>query len=152
MFHREDDSRYSFGASKLTAEEARRIANGIARLPEFMTQRRGFHIRGSGRRWRPDRPYHVAVEDLYLRSHWDAIDTICRLNSIPFNATGEKIQADGCWVVFEFAWQMDAILFWKRFQGRWLRGSEFHYPEPPENLPPLKEPTFWQPFKPSDAR
>jgi hypothetical protein len=23
---------------------------------------------------------------------------------------------------------MDAILFWARFEGRWLRGSEFHYP------------------------
>ena len=28
---------------------------------------------------------------------------------------------------------MDAILFWDRFEGRWLRGSEFHYPERPEN-------------------
>jgi hypothetical protein len=26
---------------------------------------------------------------------------------------------------------MDAILFWNRFQGRWLRGDEFHYPEVP---------------------
>ena len=25
-----------------------------------------------------------------------------------------------------------------RFQGRWLRGTEFHYPERPENLPSLK--------------
>jgi hypothetical protein len=34
---------------------------------------------------------------------------------------------------------MDAILFWHRFQGRWLRGDEFHYPEVPLGLPPLKD-------------
>ena len=33
---------------------------------------------------------------------------------------------------------MDAILFWDRFKGRWLRGTEFHYPERPVNLPSLK--------------
>jgi hypothetical protein len=33
---------------------------------------------------------------------------------------------------------MDAILLWARFEGRWLRGTEFHYPERPENLPALK--------------
>jgi hypothetical protein len=31
---------------------------------------------------------------------------------------------------------MDAILFWDRFTGRWLRGTEFHYPERPADLPP----------------
>jgi hypothetical protein len=36
-------------------------------------------------------------------------------------------------------WQMDAILFWHRFQGRWLRGDEFHYPEVRQDLPPLKD-------------
>lgn len=140
IFCRDDESRYSFGASKLTAEEARRIACGIARLPEFLKQRQGFHVRGSGKRWKPERPYHVALMDLYVRSHWAAIDAICKLNSLPFNATGEKIEDGGCWIVYEFASQMDAILFWNRFEGRWLLGTEFHYPARPENLLPLKEP------------
>jgi hypothetical protein len=39
---------------------------------------------------------------------------LCKLNSLPFNATGEKIQRDGTWCVYEFTWQMDAILFWRR--------------------------------------
>jgi hypothetical protein len=51
------------------------------------------------------------------------------LNSLPFNATGEVIENDGVWRVYEFSWRMDAILFWERFEGRWLRGTEFHYPE-----------------------
>ena len=53
--------------------------------------------------------------------------------------TGEVIEKDGTWRVHEFTWQMDAILFWNRFQGRWLRGDEFHYPEVPQGLPPLKD-------------
>jgi hypothetical protein len=104
-----------------------------------MAQRRGFVERGGGKRWNPKRPYHVALEDNYAREHWFAIDAVCKLNSLPFNATGEKIQRDGTWCVYEFTWQMDAILFWHRFQGRWLRGDEFHYPEAPQNLPPLRD-------------
>jgi hypothetical protein len=42
---------------------------------------------------------------------------LCRLNSLPFNATGEVIQKDGVWRVYEFTWQMDAILFWDRFEA-----------------------------------
>ncbi len=56
---------------------------------------------------------------------------------MPFNSTGEIIQNDGVWKVYEFTWQMDAILFWDRFEGRWLRGTEFHYPERLANLPSL---------------
>lgn len=110
-FRRDDEARYSFGASKLTSDEARRLARGIARLPEFMAQRRGFFPRGGGKRWNPKRPYHVALEDMYVREHWFSIDAICKLNSLPFNATGEKIQQGATWCVYEFAWQMDAILF-----------------------------------------
>jgi hypothetical protein len=61
-----------------------------------------------------------------------------RLNGLPFNSTGETIQNDGLWKVYEFTRQMDAILFSDRFKGRWLRGKEFHYPERPANLPALK--------------
>jgi hypothetical protein len=39
---------------------------------------------------------------------------------------------------------MDAILFWNRFEGRGLRGTEFHYPERPANLPSLKP--LWPKF------
>ena len=45
------------------------------------------------------------------------------LNSLPFNATGEVIQNDGVWRLYEYTWQMDAILIWQRFEGRWLRGT-----------------------------
>jgi len=108
LYCRDDSQRYSVGASKLTSEEARRIGKAISRIPEFMTQRQGFHPRGSRPRWRADRPYHVALKDTYIRAHWTEIDALCR--------------------VYEFTWQMDAILFWDRFKGRWLRGTEFHYP------------------------
>jgi hypothetical protein len=152
LFCRGDTQRYSVGASKLTSEEARRIGKAISRIPEFMMQRQDFHSRGSGTRWRADRPYHVALEDMYIREHWDEINALCRVNSLPFNATGETIQSEGVWKVYEFTWQMDAILFWDRFQGRWLRGSEFHYPERPANLPSLKPLQNWPKFNPRNTR
>jgi hypothetical protein len=70
-----------------------------------------------------------ALEDRYIREHWDEIYALCKLNSLPFNATGEVIENHGIWRVYQFTWQIDAILFWARFEGRWLRGTEFHYPE-----------------------
>lgn len=88
----------------------------------------------------------------YIRTHWEEINALCKLNSIPFNATGEKIRDDGLWCVYEFTWQMDAILFWDRFQGRWLRGSEFHYPERPKDLPKMKPLKNWPRFDPRKAR
>jgi hypothetical protein len=43
--------------------------------------------------------FHVfdanALEDSYLRAHWHEIDALCKFNSIPFNATGEKIRDGG---------------------------------------------------------
>jgi hypothetical protein len=56
------------------------------------------------------------------------------------------------WRVYEFTWQMDAILFWDRFNGRWLRGTEFHYPERPANLPSLKPLQNRPKFNPRDTR
>ena len=97
------------------------------------------------------RPYHVALEDSYVRAHWDEINALCKLNSIPFNATGEKVR-DEAFRVYEFTWQMDAILFWDRFEGRWLRGSEFHYPERPKDLPTMKPLKNWPKFDPRNAR
>jgi hypothetical protein len=152
VHHRDENSRYGFGASRLTADEARRIANAIARIPEFMIQRRDFHKRGCGLRWKASRPYHVALEDSYLRAHWGEIDALCKLNSLPFSPTGEKIRDGALWHVHEFAYQMDAILFWARFDGRWLRGDEFHYPERPKDLPELQPLRNWPKFKPEDTR
>jgi hypothetical protein len=152
LYCRDDSQRYSFGASKLTSEEARRIGKAISRIPEFMTQRQSFHPRGGGPRWRADRPYHVALEDTYVRARWGEINALCKLNSLPFNSTGETIQNDGVWKVYEFTWQMDAILFWDRFKGRWLRGTEFHYPERPADLPSLKPLQNWPKFNPRDTR
>jgi hypothetical protein len=148
---RDDLQRWSFGHSHLTSDEARRIAKAIARLPEFLMQRRGFYQRGGGPRWKPDRPYHVALKDSYIRAHWE-INALCQLNGIPFNATGERIQSGGMWCVYEFSWQLDAMQFWDRFEGRWLLGTEFHYPERPVDLPPMKQPPNWPRFDPSQAR
>jgi len=41
---RDDLQKWSFGHSKLSSEEARRIAKAITRIPEFMMQRRGFYM------------------------------------------------------------------------------------------------------------
>jgi hypothetical protein len=43
---RDDLQDIGFAHNHLTSDEARRIANGIARLPEFMMQRKDFHQRG----------------------------------------------------------------------------------------------------------
>ena len=96
LFCRDDAQRYSVGASKLTSEEARRIGKAIARIPEFMMQRQGFYPRGSGPRLRADRPYHVALEDTYIRAHWDEIYTLCKVNSVPFNQPGRSSRTTGC--------------------------------------------------------
>src|SRR3984893_18567906 len=85
LFCRDDTQRYSFGASKLTSEEARRIGKAISRIPELMTQRQGVHPRRRGRGGRAERPYHVALGDTYIRAAWSEIDAICRLNSLPLN-------------------------------------------------------------------
>ncbi len=74
-----------------------------------------------------------------IRAHWDEINALCQLNGIPFNATGERIQSGGMWCVFEFTWQLNAMQFWDRFEGRWMLGSEFHYRERPKDLPSMKQ-------------
>ena len=152
IYFRDDIQHYTLGSAKLTSDEARRIGRAIARIPEFMLPRRGFFPRGSAERYRADRPYHVALRDRYVREHWFEINALCQLNSLPFHATGEVIRDEGAWCVYEFAWQMDAILFWDRFEGRWLRGSEFHYPERPERLPTPKPLKNWPQFDPRDVR
>lgn len=83
---------------------------------------------------------------------WHEIYALCRLNGLPFSGPGEVIKNDGVWKVYEFTWQMDAILFWAPFKGRWLRGTEFHYPERPENLPARKPVENWPKSDPRDLR
>ncbi|MCK1692468.1 hypothetical protein [Bradyrhizobium sp. 144] len=68
------------------------------------------------------------------------------------NATGEVIKNDGVWKVYEFTWLMDAILLWARSEGHWRRRTEFHYPEPPENLRALKPLANWPKSDPRDLR
>ena len=102
LFCRDDSDCYSVGTGKLTSEEARRIGKAIARIPKFSMPRQGFYPREGGPRWRADRPYHVALEDTYIRAQWDEIYTLCQVNSLPFNSTGETIQNDGLWRVYEF--------------------------------------------------
>ena len=56
LYCRDDAQRYSFGVSKLSSDEARRIGKAIARIPEFLMPRQAFHPRGGGPHWRADRP------------------------------------------------------------------------------------------------
>ena len=101
---------------------------------------KGFESRGGGKRWKASKPYHVALEDSYARRNWDEIDGLCKLNGIPFEPTGERISARGLWCVYQFAKQSEAMMFWDRFEGRWLVGNEATFPERPDDIPKMKEP------------
>lgn len=144
VYCRDDLQRYTNPTSSLTSNEARHIATAIARLPDFLMERPGFRPRNGGDyRWKKSRPYHVALRDRYVRENWDEIDAICRLNDIPFNPTGQIIRTDDTWIVYEFSMQIEAVAFWDRFEGRWLYGGEFFYPDRPDDLDkvmPLLEP------------
>lgn len=126
----------------LTSDEARRIAIGIARLPEFLLRYPGFYSRDGGDfRWKRSHPYNVALPDMYVRENWGGINAICKLNDLPFDPTGQRMTRGGVlYVVYEFALQLHAIQFWNRFDGRWLRHGDFMYPDKPPNLPKLREP------------
>ncbi len=120
--------------SHLTSDEARRIAKAIVRLPELLKTGATFPVRGTGRRWRASHPYHVALDDGYLQQNWDAVDACCRFNQVPFDRV-ESIERSGArFVVYEFAQQRDAIRFWDKFNGRWMRGEGFIYPTRPADL------------------
>lgn len=148
IYCRDDLQKWSYGHGHLTSDEAWRIAKAITRIPEFMMQRRGFYPRGGGHpRWRAARPYHVALEDSYIRSNWDLINAMCKLNGIPFDTTGERIEWGGTWCVYEFAWQLDAMMFWDQFEGRWLQGTEFAFPERPKDMPAMKQFKDWKRFQ-----
>jgi hypothetical protein len=127
--------------SHLTSDEARRIATAIARIPEFLKPLPGFYSReGGDPRWKRSRPYHVALRDSYVRENWDRITALCAYNNIPFDPTGQRIDRDGHWCVYEFARQVDAAMFWDRFEGRWLRHNVFFYFDRPDDIPVMKTP------------
>src|ERR1700691_2463876 len=85
-----NEIKWSGHADHLTGDEARRIAKAIARIPELMIRAPGFYSRGGGdKRWKEARPYHVALQDHYVRENWDWINALCAYNGIPFDPTGE---------------------------------------------------------------
>ena len=140
-------------AKHLTSDEARRIAKAISRLPELLRPHPDFCSRGGGDfRWKASRPYHVALEDSYVRAYRDHIVALCRHNGIPFDPTGQRIDAGVSWIVYEFARQIDAMMFWDTFRGRWLRHGEFFYPDRPTDLPEMKTPKDWKEPMPRDVR
>jgi hypothetical protein len=73
---------------------------------------------------------------------------LCAYNGVPFDPTGERINRDGLWCVYEFARQVDAIMFWDKFRGRWMRHGDFFYPDPPEDIPIMKDPPNLDKFIP----
>jgi hypothetical protein len=44
------------------------------------------------------------------------------------------------WCVYLFARQLDAMMYWGRFEGRGWLESEFVFPERPDNIPVMNEP------------
>jgi hypothetical protein len=94
-----------------------------------------FESRAGGARWKASKRFHVALEDSYVRRNWDEIDGLCKLNGIPFEPTGEHLHKDGHWCVYQFATLQHAVMFWDRFKGRWLRQTEFVYPDRPGDIP-----------------
>ena len=151
LFCRDDTSVTASAPASSHRKKRAGSESDFSRIPEFMTQRQGFHPRGEGHAGAPTGP----IMSLWRTPIFASTGTksiAVQLNSLPFNSTGETIHSDGVWKVYEFTWQMDAILFWDRFEGRWLRGTEFHYPERPANLPSLKPLENWPKFNPRDTR
>ena len=89
-------------------------------------------------------------ETLYVRApeNWDRITALCAYNGICLNPTGQRIDRDGQWCVYEFARQVHAIMFMDQFEGRWLRHNDFFYPDRPEDMPLMRTlPNFEKLYK-----
>jgi hypothetical protein len=126
------------GNAPLEADEARRTANAIARIPDYRDVKPEFKPRGAGRNWRPSHPYHVALGDSFLAENYDGIVALCARDGLPFKPTGEVLDRGVPWRVYEFRRQIDAIRFWAAFNGQWLLGDNFLYIERPRGLPMLE--------------
>jgi hypothetical protein len=124
-------------ATPLRPDEARRIAIGIARIPEERGIRPDFKPRGAGHNWRPSHPYHVALSDSFVAENYDGITALCARDGLPLKPTGEVLDRGVRWRVYEFRRQIDAIRFWAAFNGQWLLGDSFLYIERPRGLPLL---------------
>lgn len=139
VFCRDDLHRQQWAdyTKHLTSDEARRIATGIARLPEFLKAEPAFPARRVKQiaRWRSSHPYHVALQEAYVQENYDEILACCRYNKVPFDATGEKMERGLVrWGVYEFAFQFDAIRFWDKFNGKWIVGEDFIEAEAPQDF------------------
>jgi hypothetical protein len=128
---------WSFAHGRLTSDEARRIAAGIASAGAPQASRRLLsarrrpqveggkalpcgargllHPQALGR----DRPDLPLEEFRWARPASAFIGTAC-----------------GC--VHEFADQLQAMMFWNEFAGRWLRYGDFVLPERRDDIPRMK--------------
>jgi hypothetical protein len=150
---RDELQKWSSGRDHLTSDEARRIAKAIARLPEFLKAEPAFAARRHGRFWKSSHPYHVALANTYIDENYDEIVACCRYNNVPFDPTGEILDCMGTsWRTYQFARQFDAIRFWDKFDGRWMIGKEFHFPERPKDFPAMKPLKNWPKLDPRKAR
>jgi hypothetical protein len=141
VYHRDDLHKIQWDNywAHLTADEARRIAKAISRIPEFM--RKDYHAFkvSDHPRWSKTCPYHVALAETYVQENYDEIIACCRYNGVPCNRTGGVEEIEGRrWCVYKFARQIDAIRFWDKFNGRWMRHDFFLYPERPVDLQPMR--------------
>jgi hypothetical protein len=133
---------WSSAHEHLTSDEARRIALAIARLPEFLRPYPEFvprHGQKRGRYWQASHPYHIALPEAYVNENYDEIVACCAYNNVPFDPTGEILDRIGIrWRTYQFIRQFDALRFWDKFEGRWMLGNDFHFPQRPNDLPVMK--------------
>ena len=108
------------------ADEARRIAKAISRIPECMRKDYSVFKVSDHPRWSKSCPYHVALAETYVQENYDKIVACCRYNGVPCDRTGGVEQIEGRhWCVYKFAPQIDAIRFWVSSLGAGCIGLDF---------------------------